>query len=221
MSWVYLHMGWLGACVGVVAIGMQAVKIKRSNDVLGVSLETWSLLLVVFASWIIYGLAEPMYSQLLGNIPCALLVTAVLVSAWRLGCRIGRCVCIAGVGISVSVALCLLFGPTSTEWWAVGVGVVASLPQIRSIRRGGITTGVSIWSWFLNASGLACWLVYGVYVSNWGIVATAVWAISTSMAVVYSGIRNNRRHAGRPAVPIAGRSGYLDELRPAESLKAS
>ncbi|MEK6750464.1 MAG: SemiSWEET transporter [Pseudomonadota bacterium] len=70
------------------------------------------------------------------------------------------------------------------QWFgfaAASLTTVSFLPQVWRTLRTRDTKSISLWMYALFTLGVACWLVYGIYLSNWPMIlangATGVMAM--------------------------------------------
>lgn len=168
-------VGWIALLLGVASTFAQFDRGRRQG-VDGVSLATWSLFVMLGCFWISYGVASGSAIVALGSLlplPMQLFIVARLEPAKSLG--------VVGRSFAVAFGLC-----GATTWlfgWSgglLGAGIAMILlrgPQFVELVRSRSALGVSVASWSVSATCLACWAAYYFVRAQW--VACAVTAVAT------------------------------------------
>src|SRR5688500_2354845 len=154
-------LGAIGMVIGLVRALPQLIRLLRTRDAHGVSLDTATTSSVVSFAWMTYGIltgqfAVALASGLSGAVYCLIAVFALVLG------RHFREVRAAPYWLAIVTVVTLTAG-------SVGLGVilavgalVANLPQVIVAYRERDLTGLSPSTWALTASDGAVWSLYGI-----------------------------------------------------------
>jgi uncharacterized protein with PQ loop repeat len=196
-------LAYVGACLGVVMVVPQIVRILRHPSLGGVSAPSWALTALACLTWLIYGVRTQTLPQIPGNVllVCGAVAIVVLVpgqvSARARALRLG-----AAAALVVTVALGV--PARSVGYLAFAVGLLSAWPQVfDSVAgwRAGGSSGVSISTWAIKVCSQTCWLTYAVATGDGPVTISATVALSTAVALVV--VESSRRSlAGRRSVAL-------------------
>ena len=196
-------LAYVGACLGVVMVVPQIVRILRHPSLGGVSAPSWALTALACLTWLIYGVRTQTLPQIPGNIllVCGAVAIVVLVpgqvSAPARALRLG-----AAAALVVTVAFSV--PARSVGYLAFAVGLLSAWPQVfDSVAgwRAGGSSGVSISTWSIKVCSQTCWLTYAVATGDGPVTISATVALSTAVALVV--VESSRRSlAGRRSVVL-------------------
>lgn len=163
----------------------------------GVSVLSWSLLLVNSLVWTSYGISIGSLSTVLGNVGGAIAFFTVVVSLlykrtsgwWIPALVLPGSALVFGLAATLPTAVVGVLG--------VVLGVSLALPQLLLSYRtlaARLPSSVALGSWVLILAGQVLWLAYGLITGEAAIIAVNVLAGSVSAAVLYLETRH-RDHA--------------------------
>lgn len=67
---------------------------------------------------------------------------------------------------------------------------ISFLPQaVKSIKTKN-TEGISLLMYLIFASGVSCWLIYGIFIANFAIIMTNIITLPLSLIIIYIKIKN-------------------------------
>ena len=186
-GWVEV-LGFISGALGLSIALPQLFKVLKADSHVGVSILTWILIMLNFASWMAFSLRMNSPSQFISNV-IAVLFTAVLVfvllkdfwggSLW------------AVVFIVASVGLCVFLILVLPEWWMDGVLILAissRVPQVfsswKSLRTGR-HTNVSLLTYTLSGLSSVGWVFYGLITGLYMNVLSSTIGLVLSMIVLW------------------------------------
>ena len=76
---------------------------------------------------------------------------------------------------------------------AAVLGTIAYAPQAFKVLKSGKTTDISLYMYIILVSGLATWSVFGLMTSQWHIFGANIFALTTTIPVLYLKIRDLHR----------------------------
>lgn len=162
----------------------------------GVSVLSWSLLLVNSLVWTSYGLSIGSLSTVAGNVGGAVAFFTVVVSLlykrtsgwWVPALVLPASALVFGLASSLPTAVVGVLG--------VILGVSLALPQLLLSYRtlaARLPSSVALGSWVLILAGQVLWLIYGLITGELAIIAVNVLAGMVSAAVLYLETRHRER----------------------------
>ena len=191
-------LGALGTLIGLVRALPQLVRLLRTRDAHGVSLDTAATSSIVSFGWATYGVLTDQLPVILATGSSGVVFALITLVATRLGRRVTE-LRAAPVWVIVLAAIGFAAG-------AGGLGValpvsvlVANVPQLIVAYRERDLTGLSLPTWLLSMSDGTVWAIYALVTGDRAILVFGVLQLSTSGAIVA------RRWAwGRVQTPVTG-----------------
>lgn len=188
---VAAFLGVLGVVLNQVFIWPQVRRAVRTVE--GVASLTVLGGLLARATWTVYGayLGDP--ALVLGNVTVTvgfllLLLLLLRAARRRVGLLVGSAAVVAVV-VAASLAGGLVLG-----WVAVVTAAVVNLPQmVRALTDRHRLAGVSVPTYLLIATASACWLSYGVAVSEPLISAPHLLLLPTALVTAALAAHSQRR----------------------------
>ena len=176
-------LGGLGMIIGLVRALPQLIRLLRTRDAHGVSLDTATTSCVVSSAWMTYGILTGQFAVALASGLAAGVYFLIAVFAVIFGRRIGE-VHAAPYWLAIVIVVTVAFGsPGLGIVLAVGA-LVANLPQVIVAYRESDLTGLSPSTWALTASDGAVWTLYGIVTGDIPILVNNVFQFSTSAAIL-------------------------------------
>jgi uncharacterized protein with PQ loop repeat len=184
--------GFAAGAIGVYMAIPQARHIRKLGHGEGVSLTYWSVLLLVGASWLSYGILidspSLIVSNVLGFTTSAMVVTALLQRGWV------AWPVIFGLG-AIWVLLFKLL-PLSLITILLVAMTFNRVPQIiRSIQnlRSGVASAVSMKSQYFLFSAMLLWEIYSFMSGQVSLVVTTTTGMTLTSAVIVLELAGRRR----------------------------
>lgn len=176
-------LGAIGTVIGLTRALPQLLRLIRTKDAHGVSLDSAVTISVVSFAWAAYGfltdqLAVAVASGLNG---------AVFISIAAMAVSLGRRVSelrAAPIWLVVVVIAGVLGGSGSLGAVLVVSALIANLPQVFVAYRERDLTGLSPSTWALTASDGAVWSFYGILTGDIPILVNNLFQFTTSMAIL-------------------------------------
>ncbi|MBN9106730.1 MAG: hypothetical protein J0I14_17200 [Propionibacteriaceae bacterium] len=174
-------VGWAAAFVGTVLGLPQVVRLARTQNVEGLSLPFWQLILALNIAWTSHGIILVKANLIVPNVFGLASTLAILVMMAReLGRPLGR-VFLPGVLIAAAmIAVDLVLGTAAYGMVAMWPALIANAGQTLELVRSPRVTGVSPVFLIGGVLNQALWLGWGLLVPDVGtqIAATSTLAIT-------------------------------------------
>lgn len=182
-------MAWLPA-LGVVAlfVGLtrampQLVRLVRTKDAAGVSLDGCATSAIVSSAWTAYGVLTDQPAVVFASGTPAFIFVLIGLAALRYGRRIGE--------LRTAPWFLVAFTAVGLAGGAVGLGaaltvgaLVANTPQVLAAYREKDLSGVSPVTWSLTAADGAIWTTYALITGDVPILVNNVFQLTTSASIV-------------------------------------
>jgi uncharacterized protein with PQ loop repeat len=190
---LWVGLGYLGALLGVVMVVPQIVRVVRHPSLPGVSPTSWALTSLACLAWMTYGIRNDAAPQIPGNVLLVSGAVAVVLLANAPMPR-GRRGLLLGLGAGALSAIAWSIPADSVGYFAFGVGLFSSWPQLYdSIGswRARISSGVSVSAWTLRVGSQVAWLAYaiGTHSLPVGIAASVTMASAIATVALERGAR--------------------------------
>ena len=176
-------LGALGTLIGLVRAMPQLVRLVRTRDAHGVSLDTAATSSIVSFGWATYGALTEQLPVVLATGSSGVVFALITLYAMKLGRRPAE-LRAAPVWLVVLVTATLIAR-------ADGLGVllpvsvlVANVPQLLVAYREADLTGLSPSTWLLSVSDGAVWAAYALVTGDLAILVFGVLQSTTSGAIV-------------------------------------
>ena len=176
-------LGGLGTVIGLVRALPQLVRLLRTRNAHGVSLDTATTSSIVSFGWATYGALTDQLPVTLATGASGVVFALIALFALRFGRRMTE-LRAAPVWLVVLVVATLL-------WRANGLGVllpvsvlVANIPQLVVAFRESDLRGLSASTWLLSVSDGAVWALYALVTGDLTILVFGVLQLTTSSAIV-------------------------------------
>ena len=186
--------GFAAGAIGVYMAVPQARHIRKLGHGEGVSLTYWSVLLLVGASWLSYGILinspSLIVSNVLGFTTSAMVVTALVRRgwiAWPVIFALGAIWVLLFKLLPLGLITVLLVGMTFNR-----------VPQIvRSVQnlRNGVASAVSMKSQYYLLSAMLLWEVYSFMSGHFSLVVTTTTGLTLTSAVIVLELVGRRKAA--------------------------
>ena len=176
-------LGALGTLVGLVRALPQFVRLRRTRDVHGVSLDTAATSSIVSFGWVTYGALTDQPAVVLATGASGIVFAAIATLAIRLG-RSPRDLRAAPVWFGVLLTATLLGGSDGLGALLPISVLVANVPQLLAAFRERDLTGLSIGTWLLSASDGLVWFCYALVADDTSILLFGILQLTTSSAIV-------------------------------------
>ena len=148
--------------------------------------HAWGLSLCCFGCWSAYGALRPLYFQVPGN-AISMLATLLLLGILVRTDRTGLVPVIGTVVLAGAAAVFLFryFAAPGLGWLAFFLAVSMRIPQLSTTIQTRQLGGVSRLTWMLSAVACAAWSGYGIVLHDWPVLASSVWGLGTSAAILF------------------------------------
>ena len=176
-------LGGIGMIIGLVRALPQLIRLLRTRDAHGVSLDTATTSSVVSSAWMTYGILTDQFAVALASGLAGAVYFLIAVFAVVFGRRMGE-VRAAPYWLAIVVGVTVAFGPAGLGIILAVGALVANLPQVIVAYREADLTGLSPTTWALTASDGAVWTLYGIVTGDIPILVNNVFQFSTSAAIV-------------------------------------
>ena len=176
-------LGALGTAIGLVRALPQLVRLLRTTDAHGVSLDTAATSSIVSFGWATYGVLTDQLPVILATGSSGVVFALITLTALKLGRRVTE-LRAAPVWLVVLVTIAVLAGDDGLGV-ALPVSVlVANVPQLLVAYRERDLTGLSLSTWLLSMSDGAVWAIYALVTGDRAILVFGVLQLTTSGAIV-------------------------------------
>ncbi|MFP5352057.1 MAG: hypothetical protein ACLGIB_05795 [Actinomycetota bacterium] len=186
-------LGAIGTVIGLTRALPQLLRLLRTRDAHGVSLDSAVTISVVSYAWAGYGLAT---DQLAVAVASGLNATVFLFIA-LLSVALGRSpseLRAAPIWLVVAVTAAAIGGSQGLGVVLVASALIANLPQVLVAYRESDLTGLSPSTWALTASDGAVWTAYGLITGDVPILVNNVFQLSTALAILARRLAWGARH---------------------------
>ncbi|MEA2434134.1 MAG: hypothetical protein QOG54_1591 [Actinomycetota bacterium] len=176
-------LGALGTLIGLVRALPQFLRLLKTRDAHGVSLDTAATSSVVSFGWATYGVLTDQLPVTLATGSSGIVFALITVTALRLGRRVNEfrtapvwLVVLVSVGVFARAGGLGILLPVSV--------LVANLPQLIVAYRESDLTGLSLSTWVLSTCDGAVWTVYALVTGDIAILVFGVLQLTTSSLIV-------------------------------------
>ena len=190
-------LGGLGTLIGLVRALPQLVRLMRSRDAHGVSVDTAATSSAVSFGWATYGRLTEQLPVTLATGSSGVVFALITLSALRFGRR-AREFRAAPVWVVVLVVVTLSTREAGLAGLLPASVLVANVPQLVVAYRERDLTGLSAATWLLSMSDGLVWAIYALVTEDVAILVFGVLQLTTSGAIVARKWSWNRREA-RPS----------------------
>ena len=178
-----LVLGAIGTVIGLVRALPQLLRLMRTRDAHGVSLDTAATSSVVSSAWATYGVLTEQWAVALASGLAAVIFALITLLALRLGRRL-RELRTGPVWLVAVTAATAVAGSTGLGMVLVVGALAANVPQVLVAFREPDLTGLSPTTWALTASDGAVWTIYGIITGDVPILVNNLFQLTTSMAIL-------------------------------------
>jgi uncharacterized protein with PQ loop repeat len=176
-------LGGLGTAIGLVRAFPQFLRLLRTRDVHGVSLDAAATSSFVSFGWATYGYLTDQLAVTLATGSSGIVFALITLLAFRFGRRIGEFRA-APVWLVLLVGTGVLGGDTGLGVLLPVSVLVANGPQLLVAYRESDLTGLSLTTWLLSVSDGAVWTAYALVTGDVAILVFGVLQLTTSGAIV-------------------------------------
>ena len=176
-------LGALGTLVGLVRALPQLIRLLRTGDVHGVSLDTAATSSIVSFGWATYGLLTDQLAVTLATGSSGVVFLLITLVALRRGRSVTE-LRAAPIWFVVLVAAASFAGDSGLGILLPVSVLVANVPQLLVAYREADLTGLSLSTWLLSVTDGAVWTVYALVTGDTAILVFGLLQLSTSGAIV-------------------------------------
>lgn len=176
-------LGGVGALIGLIRALPQLLRLLRTRDAHGVSLDTAATSSVVSFGWATYGVLTDQVAVTLATGSSGSMFALIALLALKLGRRATELraapvwlVVLVGVAVAARAGGLAILLPISV--------LVANVPQLVVAYREADLTGLSPSTWLLSVSDGSVWAVYALVTGDVAILVFGVLQLTTSGAIV-------------------------------------
>ena len=176
-------LGALGTLIGLTRAFPQLLRLLRTRDAHGVSLDTAATSSVVSFGWAAYGVLTDQLPVILATGSSGVVFALITVFALRFGRRV--------IELRTAPVWLVVLLIVAAVARAGGLGVllpisvlVANLPQLIVAYREPDLTGLSPSTWLLSMSDGVVWAIYALVTNDLAILVFGVLQLTTSAAIV-------------------------------------
>lgn len=176
-------LGVAGTLVGLVRALPQLIRLAKTRDAHGVSVDTAATSSVVSFGWATYGALTEQVPVTLATGSSGVVFALITLYAMRLGRRPSE--------LRAAPVWFVVLLTVAAAARADGLGVllpvsvlVANVPQLVVAYRESDLTGLSTSTWLLSVSDGAVWLVYALVTGDKAILVFGILQLTTSSAIV-------------------------------------
>lgn len=184
-------LGAVGMVIGLVRALPQLLRLIRTADAHGVSLDTTATSCVVSSAWATYGILTGQAAVAVASGLTAVVFLLITVLALKLGRRVAELRAAPIWFVAASLAA-LVAGAKGLGLVLIAGALIANTPQVIVAYRERDLTGLSPSTWALTASDGAVWSLYGLLTWDLTILVNNLFQFTTSMAILL-----RRLHWGR------------------------
>jgi uncharacterized protein with PQ loop repeat len=175
-------LGALGTMVGLVRALPQLIRLLRTGDVHGVSLDSAATSSVVSFGWATYGLLTDQLAVTLATGSSGVVFLLITSVALRRGRSVTE-LRAAPIWFVVLVAAASFAGDRGLGVLLPVSVLVANVPQLLVAYREADLTGLSLSTWLLSVTDGAVWTAYALVTGDAAILVFGVLQLSTSGAI--------------------------------------
>ena len=182
-------IGYLGAAFTAAMAAMQAWRIRQRGTE-GVSPSTWTAVLCIMTFWLAYGIGTDLLPLVVGNVVCMAFVLFTLAT-------IGIGPSLRALWAPAAIAGIVMGLPIFIWGWDAGLPGAAiyaiglAVPQIVDLYRTDTAAGVSATAWITGSVSVVIWIIYGILIGRWTIVATDTVVLATNIVII---VLTRQRH---------------------------
>ena len=176
-------LGGIGTVIGLIRALPQLVRLLRTKDAHGVSLDTATTSSVVSFSWATYGTLTDQLAVAVASGLSGAVYALIALNALRLGRHL-RELRTAPYYFTIVLVVIVAAGAPGLGIILVVSALLANLPQVVVAYRERDLTGLSASTWALTASDGAVWSIYGIVAGDIPILLNNIFQFSTSLAIV-------------------------------------
>ncbi|HWL65951.1 MAG TPA: PQ-loop domain-containing transporter [Actinomycetota bacterium] len=176
-------LGAVGTVIGLVRALPQLIRLLRTKDAHGVSLDSAATSSIVSFAWMAYGLLSDQFAVVLATGLSATVFAVITLVALRFGRHV-RELRAAPYCLAIVLIVPLAAGGGGLGTILAVSALVANVPQVVVAYRERDLTGLSPSTWALSASDGAVWLTYGIVTGDIPIMVNNFFQFSTSSAIV-------------------------------------
>lgn len=176
-------LGALGTLIGLVRALPQLLRLLRTRDAHGVSLDTAATSSIVSFGWATYGILTDQLPVTLATGSSGIVFALITLFALRFGRRVTE--------LRTAPIWLVVLTVVTVAAKADGLGVllpisvlVANIPQLVVAYREPDLTGLSVSTWLLSVSDGAVWAAYALVTGDTAILVFGVLQLTTSGAIV-------------------------------------
>lgn len=198
-------LGAIGMVVGLVRALPQLLRLIKTRDAHGVSLDTAATSCVVSLAWATYGALTEQWAVALASGLTGAVFALITLLTLKLGRKFRELRTGPVWAIAVLVAT-LLAGSNGLGVVLIAGALVANTPQVIVAYRERDLTGLSPSTWALTASDGAVWTLYGIVTGDIPILVNNLFQFTTSLAILLRRLAWGRRR-GRALQRLALQEG--------------
>ena len=176
-------LGGLGTAIGLVRALPQFLRLVRTRDAHGVSLDAAATSSFVSFGWATYGYLTDQLAVTLATGSSGVVFAFITFLAFRFGRRISE-LRAAPVWLVLLVGTGVLGGDTGLGVLLPVSVLVANGPQLLVAYRERDLTGLSLSTWLLSVSDGAVWTAYAIVTGDVAILVFGILQLTTSGAIV-------------------------------------
>lgn len=176
-------LGAVGMVIGLVRALPQLLRLIRTRDAHGVSLDTTATSCVVSSAWATYGILTAQAAVAIASGLTAVVFLLITLLALKLGRKIAELRAAPVWFVAASLAT-VLGGAKGLGLVLIAGALIANTPQVVVAYREKDLTGLSPSTWALTASDGAVWSLYGLLTWDLTILVNNLFQFTTSMAIL-------------------------------------
>jgi uncharacterized protein with PQ loop repeat len=176
-------LGALGTLIGLVRALPQFIRLLKTRDAHGVSLDTAATSCVVSFAWATYGVLTDQLVVVLATGLSGAVFALITLLALKLGRRVSE-LRAAPIWFAIALVVTVVGGSVALGVILSAGALVANVPQVVVAYRERDLTGLSPSTWALTASDGAVWSLYGIITGDIPIMVNNLFQFSTSAAIV-------------------------------------
>lgn len=176
-------LGALGTLIGLVRAMPQFVRLVRTRDAHGVSVDTAATSSIVSFGWVTYGAFTDQLPVMLATGSSGTVFALITVWALRYGRRSSE-MRAAPVWLIVLVVATVIAREDGLGVLLPISVLVANVPQLVVAYRESDLTGLSSTTWLLSMSDGGVWLAYALVTGDKAILVFGILQLTTSAAIV-------------------------------------
>jgi hypothetical protein len=162
----------------------QIVKLRRTDDIAGVSWAWAALTSVNNAAWFAYFAVSAYWAALVPSSSATLLSGTVAIMLVRRGQGAARPAILISAWVGILIAGFAVAGRTGLGALLTGAFVLQVTPSIWTAYRTDRPTGISRGTWILILGELSCWAAFGLYQSDPRLIVLGFTGIAASLLML-------------------------------------